>query len=105
MRRDDASMRNLSAGSSIAARGRRGAHTEPHGTTMSETEKPNVSGDQSGSERRRNARLRELVDEMLASIRESQRRDDWTPEERARAEADLERIMAQVRRAAVDQNR
>ena len=73
---------------------------------MSETDtKANASGDQSGSERRRNARLRELVDEMLASIRESQRREDWTPEERARAEADLERIMAQVRRAAVDQNR
>ena len=58
-----------------------------------------------GVDRRRNARLRVLVDEMLASIRESQRRDDWTDEERARAEADLERIMAQVRRAAVDQNR
>ena len=58
-----------------------------------------------GADRRRNARLRVLVDEMLASIRESQRRDDWTEEERARAEADLERIMAQVRRAAVDQNR
>jgi hypothetical protein len=58
-----------------------------------------------GADRRRNARLRVLVDEMLASIRESQRRDDWTEEERARAEADLERIMAQVRRAAVDKHR
>ena len=64
-----------------------------------------ATGDASGGERRRNARLRELVDEMLMSIRESQRRDDWTPEERARAEADLERIMAQVRRAAVDKDR
>jgi hypothetical protein len=56
-------------------------------------------------ERRQNARLRVLVDEMLMSIRESQRRDDWTDAERARAEADLERIMAQVRRAAVDPDR
>jgi hypothetical protein len=53
-------------------------------------------------ERRQNARLRVLVDEMLMSIRESQRRDGWTEEERDRAEADLERIMAQVRRAAVE---
>ena len=58
-----------------------------------------------GPERRQNARLRLLVDEMLMSIRESQRRDDWTAEERERAEADLERIMAQVRRAAVDPDR
>ena len=56
-------------------------------------------------ERRQNARLRLLVDEMLKSIRESQRRDDWTDTERERAEADLERIMAQVRRAAVDPDR
>ena len=56
-------------------------------------------------ERRQNARLRLLVDEMLKSIRESQRRDDWTDAERERAEADLERIMAQVRRAAVDPDR
>ena len=58
-----------------------------------------------GPERRQNARLRLLVDEMLKSIRESQRRDDWTEDERARAEADIERIMAQVRRAAVDPDR
>ena len=62
----------------------------------------NQSGNGATPERRQNARLRVLVDEMLTSIRESQRRDDWTPEERARAEADLERIMAQVRRAAVN---
>ena len=53
-------------------------------------------------DRRRNARLRTLVDEMLESIRVAQRNDTWTPEERERAEADLARIMAQVRRAAVE---
>jgi hypothetical protein len=61
--------------------------------------------DARGPERRQNARLRLLVDEMLKSIRESQRREDWTEVERERAEADLERIMAQVRRAAVDPDR
>lgn len=67
---------------------------------------PETRGPESrGPERRQNARLRLLVDEMLKSIRESQRRDDWTDTERARAEADLERIMAQVRRAAVDPDR
>lgn len=63
------------------------------------------SGNGAQPERRQNARLRVLVDEMLKSIRESQRRDDWTETERERAEADLERIMAQVRRAAVDPDR
>ena len=63
------------------------------------------SGNGAAPERRQNARLRVLVDEMLMSIRESQRRDDWTEAERERAEADLERIMAQVRRAAVDPDR
>ena len=71
--------------------------------------KADAPGEETGNgaapERRRNARLRLLVDEMLASIRESQRRDDWTETERERAEADLERIMAQVRRAAVDPDR
>ena len=67
---------------------------------------PAAGGDNGAApERRQNARLRVLVDEMLMSIRESQRRDDWTEDERARAEADLERIMAQVRRAAVDPDR
>jgi hypothetical protein len=73
---------------------------------MSDTSaKTNVPGEAVAPERRQNARLRVLVDEMLASIRESQRRDGWTEDERARAEADLERIMAQVRRAAVEGDR
>lgn len=63
------------------------------------------AGNGAPPERRQNARLRVLVDEMLMSIRESQRRDDWTAEERERAEADLDRIMAQVRRAAVNPER
>jgi hypothetical protein len=51
-------------------------------------------------ERRRRLALRALVEEMLSGIRSAASEDDWTPEERARAEADLARIMDQVRREA-----
>jgi len=52
-------------------------------------------------ERRSNARLRELIDEMLASVRVSVNRDIWEPGEREAAEADLARLMDAVRREAV----
>ncbi|MCU0636813.1 MAG: hypothetical protein MUE41_18235 [Gemmatimonadaceae bacterium] len=42
--------------------------------------------------------LRELIDEMMASIRVAANADLWTAEERARSEAELARIMEQVRR-------
>jgi hypothetical protein len=51
-------------------------------------------------ERRRRLALRALVEEMLTGIRSAASEDDWTPEERQRAEADLARIMDQVRREA-----
>jgi hypothetical protein len=55
----------------------------------------------SSAERRRNVALRRLIDEMLAQVRDAQRNAAaWTPEERQRAEADLEMIMARVRGAA-----
>ncbi len=50
-----------------------------------------------GSERRRNHALRELIDEMLASIRSAANRDLWTPDERAQYEQELAGIMARVR--------
>lgn len=53
-----------------------------------------------GPERRHNPRLRELVDEMLASIRAAANVDLWTPEERARYEEDMMRIMSNVRSQA-----
>lgn len=53
-------------------------------------------------DRRRNTRLRELVDEMMASIRAAANVDLWTPDERARYEADLARIMDTVRQQALD---
>lgn len=51
---------------------------------------------------RSNEVLRTLVDEMLDQVRKlSRRTPEWTPEERAQAEAELEMIMARVRREAV----
>ena len=50
------------------------------------------------AERRQNRRLRELIDEMLASVRVAVNRDLWTPEERAAAEAELAQLMDAVRR-------
>ncbi len=53
-------------------------------------------------ERRRRLALRALVEEMLTEIRTAAgaNEENWTPEERERAEADLARIMDQVRREA-----
>ncbi|MDQ3810822.1 MAG: hypothetical protein M3336_11075 [Chloroflexota bacterium] len=52
-------------------------------------------------ERRRNLALRRLIDEMLGQVREIHSAAPlWTPEERAQAEAQLEIIMARVRREA-----
>jgi hypothetical protein len=53
-------------------------------------------------ERRRRLALRALVEEMLTEIRSAAgaEEENWTPDERQRAEADLARIMDQVRREA-----
>ena len=58
-----------------------------------------------GVERRSNPRLRELVDEMLASIRAAHNVDLWSDEERSRCQADMARIMESVREHAVDHGR
>ncbi|MDF1504426.1 hypothetical protein [Roseisolibacter sp. H3M3-2] len=55
-----------------------------------------------GADRRRNAALRELVEEMLASIRVAANRDLWTPEERQQYEAELAQIMGRVRSEAIN---
>jgi hypothetical protein len=52
-------------------------------------------------ERRKRIALRRLVDEMLAEIRAAANADNWTPAARQQAEADLARIMDQVRREAI----
>lgn len=53
-------------------------------------------------ERRKNSLLRLLINEMMQQIREMQAHDGpWPEDERAKVEGDLERIMLQVRGAAV----
>ncbi|HKN68746.1 MAG TPA: hypothetical protein VJW73_20815 [Gemmatimonadaceae bacterium] len=52
-------------------------------------------------DRRSNPELRRLIEEMLERVRQMNRNVlIWSPEERARAEADLESVMARVRRLA-----
>lgn len=52
-------------------------------------------------DRRSNPELRRLIEEMLERVRQMNRNILlWSPEERARAEADLESVMARVRRLA-----
>jgi hypothetical protein len=71
---------------------------------MNHTAPTQLSG-ASAPERRANPRLRELVDEMMASIRAAANVDLWTPEERAAYEADMARIMATVRDQALEGGR
>jgi len=55
-----------------------------------------------GSDRRSNVELREMIDQMLQRVRDFHRNNPrWDSSERARAEADLESIMARVRRETV----
>ena len=54
------------------------------------------------SDRRRDPLFRSLIDEMMQQIRELRTHaGPWPAAERARIEADLERIMEQVRNAAL----
>lgn len=54
------------------------------------------------AERRRDDLFRTLIDDLMQQLRELRAHGGaWPPDERARAEADLERIMAQVRNAAL----
>ncbi|GAC1649072.1 MAG: hypothetical protein NVS4B3_05530 [Gemmatimonadaceae bacterium] len=55
-------------------------------------------------DRRSNLVLRALIDEMLERVREMNRNvGSWTADARAHAEADLDAIMARVRRVAAQQ--
>jgi len=58
-----------------------------------------------GDDRRSNLILRALIDEMLERVREMNRNTGiWSAEDRAKAEAELDSIMARVRRAAVQRH-
>ncbi len=54
-------------------------------------------------DRRARPGFRALIEEMMQQIRAASRQEGWTQEERERAEADLERIMASVRREALNE--
>lgn len=53
------------------------------------------------AERRQNPHLREMVDELLATIRVAANQDLWSNEERAQCEADMARIMDNIRQQAL----
>ena len=78
--------------SGVGAGGRRGEGTQENADYGTQ------------EERRRRVALRALIDEMLEEIRAAANEDDWTPEARARAEADLARIMEKVRREALSES-
>ena len=60
-----------------------------------------LGGGGTGDDRRSNLVLRALIDEMLERVREMNRNTGvWGVEERSRAEAELDSIMARVRRVA-----
>ena len=58
-----------------------------------------------GTERRSNLVLRALIDEMLERVRDLNKNNGtWNGDDRARAEAELDSIMARVRRVAAQKN-
>ena len=58
-----------------------------------------------GSNRRNNLVLRALIDEMLERVRELNKdAGGWNADDRARAEAELDSIMARVRRVAAQRH-
>ena len=64
--------------------------------------KSDAGSSPTGAERRRDPLFRSLIDDMMQQIRELRAHaGPWPPDERAQVEADLERIMAQVRNAAL----
>ena len=74
----------------------------PRYATASSAFRMSEPATQHDPERRRNAALRELIDELLFRVRDAnQHIDFWTPEERAKAEEELNTIMSRVRGAAL----
>ncbi len=78
-----------------------GSVRDGFGATLSPMSNAETSSHRDVPERRHNPRLRELVDEMLASIRAAASVQLWTAEERDRYEADMARIMKTVQTHAV----
>ena len=75
-------------------------------TSMSDSPVPPPSdaGSPAGrrpAERRKNQALRELIDEMMVSIRTATQGELWSTDERSQYEQELAMIMSRVRGAAV----
>ena len=88
----------------IASTHRRGAQVR--GATASSALRMIEPAAKPEHERRKNAALRELIDELLFRVRDAnQHIDFWTPEERAKAEEELNMIMTRVRGAALHKSR
>lgn len=64
-----------------------------------------MSSSTESDNRRSNLVLRTLIDEMLEKVRHLSRNSSaWTEEERSRAEAELDGVMARVRRVAAEKH-
>jgi hypothetical protein len=71
---------------------------------MPDQPSPPNSGDDSEPpprERRQNVALRQLIDDMMTSLRTATQGNLWTSEERTQYERELSMIMTRVRSAAV----
>ena len=74
----------------------------PSGPVQSDGGAGREGGTGGGGERRANVVLRALIDEMLEKVRELNRNASiWNEDQIARAEVELEAIMARVRKAAL----
>ena len=74
------------------------SESEVASATESDRQRPTASG----RERRQHHHLRELIDEMMASLRAAANRDLFTADDRAEADKQLARIMANVRSEAME---
>ena len=79
--------------------------TLSHSHPMSDISHGDDAGDRAGSDRRSNLALRELIDEMMTSIRTATQGHLWTSDERAQYERELSMIMTRVRSEAVGPTR
>ena len=75
--------------------------SQPRTQSKAQPLSSNAPAAPSVEERRKRVALRRLIDEMLAEIRAAANEENWTADARAQAEADLARIMDQVRQEAI----
>ena len=79
--------------------------SQPRAQSSAASSGANAAQSPAVDERRKRVALRRLIDEMLAEIRAAASEENWTADARAQAEADLARIMDQVRKEAMHPSR